>query len=132
MPNTQLSSISCHVGRTYAGAFGYADEMALLAPSLNGLKRMINMCDDYPEECQILFNLSKCYTIVDIADLEKHLRNKLFDNIYKRDIKGLVGDIYKRNNAVIGNFNMCESQTLDRLHSVFCIIRYICVFDKSY
>ena len=30
----KLSGIGCHVGHTYAGAFGYADDVALLAPSL--------------------------------------------------------------------------------------------------
>ena len=41
-----------------------------------------------------------CGTIVDIVG------NKRFDNIYKRDMKGLVGEFYRRSNAVIANFNM--------------------------
>ena len=33
--------MGCHVGLTYAGAFGYADDIALVAPSLTSLKQMI-------------------------------------------------------------------------------------------
>ena len=46
--------MGCHIGRTYAGAFGYADGIALLAPSLSGLKRMIQIFEVYAEEyCSI-------------------------------------------------------------------------------
>ena len=35
--------LSCH-RITYAGAFGYADDIALVAPSLHCLKKMISVC----------------------------------------------------------------------------------------
>ena len=31
--------LGCHVGPTFAGAFGYADDVALIAPSLYALKK---------------------------------------------------------------------------------------------
>ena len=36
----RASGIGCHVGKMYAGAFGYADDMVLLAPSLDALREM--------------------------------------------------------------------------------------------
>ena len=36
------SGMGCHVGLTYAGAFGYADDIALVAPSLSSLKQFVN------------------------------------------------------------------------------------------
>ena len=33
------SGMGCHVGLTYAGAFGYADDIALVAPSLSSLNK---------------------------------------------------------------------------------------------
>ena len=39
--------MGCHIGRTHAGTFGYADDIVLLAPSLSGLKRMIKTCQVY-------------------------------------------------------------------------------------
>ena len=37
--------LGCHVGLTYAGAFGYADDIALVSPSIYGLKKMIFTVD---------------------------------------------------------------------------------------
>lgn len=41
------SGFGCHIGLTYAGAFGYADDIALVAPSLFGLRRMISICESF-------------------------------------------------------------------------------------
>ena len=38
------SGLGCHVGASYDGAFGYADIIALVAPSLQSLKKMISTC----------------------------------------------------------------------------------------
>ena len=37
--------LGCHVGPTFAGAFGYADDVALIAPSIYALKKMISVCE---------------------------------------------------------------------------------------
>ena len=34
----RASGFGCHVGKMYAGAFGYADDVVLLAPSLDALR----------------------------------------------------------------------------------------------
>ena len=34
-----LGPNGCHVGLTYTGAFGYADDMALIAPSIYSLQQ---------------------------------------------------------------------------------------------
>ena len=40
----QSLGLGCHVGLTYAGALGYADDIALVAPSINSLtKNYYNM-----------------------------------------------------------------------------------------
>ena len=41
------SGLGCHVGTSYAGAFGYADDIALVAPSMQCLKKMIIICERY-------------------------------------------------------------------------------------
>ena len=43
----QHSGLACHVGLSHAGAFGYIDDNALLAPSLQSLKYMISICEEY-------------------------------------------------------------------------------------
>ena len=52
----QLSGLGCHVGVSYAGAFGYADHIALLDPSLQCLKGMISICEEYARSQRITFN----------------------------------------------------------------------------
>ena len=51
------------------------------------------------------------------SHFENHLGNKLYDNIYKHDMIALIGDFYLRSNSVIANFNMCDSVTLNNIHS---------------
>ena len=53
------SGIGCHIGLNYAGAFGYADDIALVSPSLYGLRRMINICEMYAIEFDIICNPKK-------------------------------------------------------------------------
>ena len=50
------SGIGCHIGHIFVGAFGYADDLILLCPSVVGLNKMIKICEDYANEHDILFN----------------------------------------------------------------------------
>ena len=36
----QESRIGCHMGGHYAGAFAYADDIALISPSITGLRKL--------------------------------------------------------------------------------------------
>ena len=38
----QHSGLRFHIGTSYAGAFGYADDIALVAPSMQCLKKMLS------------------------------------------------------------------------------------------
>ena len=52
-------NIVCKSGKSFLGVFGYADDLTVLCPSLAGLKQMLNVCEDYAKEYNILFNASK-------------------------------------------------------------------------
>ena len=39
----EYSGLGCHVGASYAGAFGYADDIARVAPSPQSLRKMISI-----------------------------------------------------------------------------------------
>ena len=41
------SGVGCHIDGVFASAFGYADDIVLLAPSLDALRYMIGICEDY-------------------------------------------------------------------------------------
>ena len=40
------SGICCHIGRTYCGVFGYADDRAIVSPTLFGLWKMIEIYEE--------------------------------------------------------------------------------------
>ena len=55
----RASGIGCHVGKMYAGVFGYSDGVVLLAPSLDALREMVSICESFATEYQLLLNPSK-------------------------------------------------------------------------
>ena len=57
------SGLGCHVGRTCAGAFGYADDLALVSPSLSGLRQTIQICEQYAMEYSIVFTHVKSVNV---------------------------------------------------------------------
>ena len=55
------------VGNTFADVFGYADDLALISPSLHALNKMISICEMYVQHFCIIFYPTKskliCYAI---------------------------------------------------------------------
>ena len=41
------SKVGCFIGRNYVGVLGYADDLYLLAPSIDALQEMLKMCECY-------------------------------------------------------------------------------------
>ena len=44
---------------TFVGTVAYADDVVILAPTVNALKSMLNICDDFGRDYQVLFNSNK-------------------------------------------------------------------------
>ena len=63
------SGLGCHVGSTYAGAFGYANDIALIAPSLFSLKQMMRICENFAKSHNIIRQKRSCYVIIRIHKL---------------------------------------------------------------
>ena len=138
------NGIGCHVGPVYAGAFEYADDVALVAPSLYSLKCMIATCEEFAKKHQIIFNPTKskllCFNAsnavtphiklngqpVSVVHKDKHLGNYISDSIHDRHILNYVCDLYQRSNLIISQFRSCDSETLDRLHKTYCMHMYGC------
>ena len=55
------SALGCHVGLTYAGAFGYVDDIlgALVATSVSSLKQVMKICEQFAESHSITFSPTK-------------------------------------------------------------------------
>jgi len=61
-----------YVGRMFAGALAYADDVVLLAPSASTMRRMLLLCDEYANEYSVKFNASKSKCLV-IQPRSSHL-----------------------------------------------------------
>ena len=46
----------CWVGSTFCGALAYADDIVLLAPSINAVRQQLKICSDYATAYKVLFN----------------------------------------------------------------------------
>ena len=47
-------------------------------------------------------------------------------DIYDRSIISNVCDFYQRSNSAISAFGICDSETLDKIHSTFCMHMHGC------
>ena len=47
------------MGSNFMKVFGYADDLSLLCPSLEGLKKMLFLCEQYALDDKIMFNSKK-------------------------------------------------------------------------
>ena len=58
------NDIGCHVGSHFCGAFGFADDIMLLSPSVSGLQNMLDCCSEFASTNNVEFNpsKSKCIT----------------------------------------------------------------------
>ena len=106
--------LGCHVGLTYVGDFGYADDIVLMSPSIYGLKKMIYICETYAQDYHITFNPAKskwfCFNVsssdisqiylngtpVTVVNKDKYLGNYISTNIYDRNIISNVCDFLSK------------------------------------
>ena len=47
------------MGSNFMKVFGYADDLSILCPSLEGLKKMLFLCEQYALDDKIMFNSKK-------------------------------------------------------------------------
>lgn len=64
--STQLNAtkVGCFIGGISTNNISYADDMVLLAPSLNGLRRLIAICEQYAESHDMIYNETKSVVMV--------------------------------------------------------------------
>ena len=112
----RTSGLGCHVGLTYAGAFGYADDIALIASSIYSLEKMIiTHCITFnPSKSKVMcFNTDSCHTVriylnnMPIVNTKHdiHLGNFISCDIYDRNIDNTVCDFYQRSHGLINEFS---------------------------
>ena len=135
------SVAGCHTDGVFAGAFGYADDIVLLAPSLDALPPMIGICEDYTKEFHIPFNPSKsklmyynvshdnlhvklCNQDVHIVSKEIYLGNYI---IFMTELKKQTVCVFNpKSNQIISDFSMLDCFSSHKLHTTYCMSLYGC------
>ena len=53
------TKVGCALGKIMVNHLAYADDLVILSPSAKGLQKLLNICSEYGEEHDIMFNHKK-------------------------------------------------------------------------
>lgn len=147
----ESSKIGCFVGSKYCGIIGYADDVILLSPTQNAMRKMINICEAYADEFLIKFNGNKCQSVIFdkcISSIEPyfHVNNQVVSSVKEivylgYVIKGdrsdplvlpIVSAFNKKFNAFIGDLDCVASEVKGSLYQQYCTSMYGVIFTQLY
>ena len=60
----EKSGVGCYIGLLFVGAFAYADDVVLLAPTVFALNKMLRVASTFSIDFMISFNASKSKLII--------------------------------------------------------------------
>ena len=138
----KINGAGCHIGHHFIGALGYADDIVLLCPSLSGLKDMIQICEDYAKEHNILFNGKKSKylifgkygynarlllnnEIVPRCDSAEHLGHFLHTKDTNNELtKDAITAFHKGFHSFMSRFGGCSTISKNKLLHQYCRTMY--------
>ena len=56
LTNLRKLKVGCYIGGIFFGAFGYADDILLLAPCRSAMQQMISTCEDFANKYNLMFS----------------------------------------------------------------------------
>ena len=139
------SKLGCHIGNSFCGALGYADDVVLLSPSITSAKAMLHICSEFASDYNVLFNCSKskmlCFGkskyvgqgldfmggIVSIINTDKHLGHPIGRDSNKTSIDDAINDLYCKTNMIMSHFSYVDFDVKYKLFKSFCMPLYGCV-----
>ena len=133
------SQNGCYVGPHFSGAFCYADDIALLSPSLKGLKEMLKICESFSSDYKMMFNGQKsqfivfrrksqhfrlkinfCGTEVLEQETVTHLGHILHSDLNKYNVDTILQQFYKQYNMLCCKLGRVPSYILAKLFGTHC------------
>ena len=139
----QKSGFGCYIGNLFAGCFGYANDITLLAPSICALKLMMSIVDEYGLEYCVLFNPDKCQLISYVPHNQRsidgihhdkvfiknntsavHVGNLIGPNIKHQDVYNVTNKFISSVNHVTSVFSKCHSHVKQYLFQTYCMPLY--------
>ena len=58
------SGVGCHMGHHFVGCLAFADDLTLMAPTIEALKRLVSIYEDYANEFHVLFSGKKSQFLI--------------------------------------------------------------------
>ena len=152
---TRLSKlgIGCHFDSIYAGSFGYADDIALLAPSPSAMRRLLKECELFANTTGLTFNASKTQLIyfqraksrsflsrgvfsffgspLRFSESVNHLGHILHYTLDDTaDISRAMSDLCRKANYLLHVFTKCSPSVKSKIIASHCLSLYGCVHWK--
>lgn len=132
----------CFIGSKMVNHLMYADDVVLLSPSSNGLRKLLNACETFASTHDVRFNCSKSVIMICRSKMLQHVPSPSFylDNkpltevsSYKylghlltsdmtddADIMRQNRQLYWQGNVLLRNFYMCSIPVKCKLFETFC------------
>lgn len=137
-------NVGCKVGNILINNIMYADDLALISPSVKGLKSLMKTCEHIGELLDLKFNAKKSKIMIfstglntnlpkltlngnylEIVDNINYLGCKLSSRVHDDlDIERQRCKIYAQCNMIKRKFYMCNYETKIRLFKSYCTSMY--------
>ena len=144
----QKAGVGCHLAGNIMNHLFYADDIVLVSPSVKSLNKLVEICECYGEEFDILFHTTKteCMSFfpnnlgltripsvylygkpLDFVTVKKYLGYMVSSNgDDEADMRRQLRCIYARANFILRKFSLCSESvkcTLFRsfLYSIYCL-----------
>jgi hypothetical protein len=135
----------CWIGHQFYGALSYADDLCILSPTITGMKKMLNICEGYGREYDVLFNprKTKCMLFTreacDVDAPQVHLCGKQLEWVCsfkylgnwvtpdlseKVEIDKKCGVFYGNCNYLSATFRNVGNQNILKLFNSYCCHYY--------
>ncbi|XP_061724850.1 uncharacterized protein LOC133530801 [Cydia pomonella] len=146
--------VGCSVDGTFVNNISYADDMVLLAPSVNALNKMLSICEQYAKAHGLKYNTSKSVMLVFKAGTKRYPRvpPAKLDNtplsIVKefkylghwvteslsddKDVERERRALAVRSNMLIRRFARCTKEAKVTLFKAYCQSFYTCSLWINY
>ena len=138
------AKLGCYIGNIFCGALGYADDITLLAPTMSSLKYMLNICNQFAEAYDVLFNSSKSKllyfgrsdsrprvspvefngSVIELVKHDKHLGNIIGQNCTMHQIQDCLNAFNGKVNMVKSHFGHIDLDSLYQIFKTYCMPLY--------
>ena len=135
------SGLGCHIGHVFMGALAYADDLVLMAPTMYGLKKLLEISHDFAKEYNIIFNPKKSkwmsYALndsgasvyldgkpVDHVDHFVHLGCLIGPNSFRKSLERHINKFYSEVNLLMAQFGKAFASSRHKLFKSYCMSCY--------